>query len=258
MSDTPSQPQIEEVPSTPHPWHDLPAEQFRLLRLPPLPTDRESGPRPLRFVQLGRVERHSAEQSLLRLTLSLPGQRVRPEQNHIEIWLDHRKRTVRFVDDANFSVEPDNRGLGRFLMSQGISWAQRRAPGYAVEGGSLPGKGSIAEGSRMRRDRILQALGFTLSSEGEADGKVGYGAAGLNVLKAGWNHEKVQPLELLEAAVMLQQADRNLAEQEVSLRKLEEKVAILKREDSSLRFTIGCLAIFAVFQAALLIWIATH
>lgn len=31
-----------------------------------------------------------------------------------------------------------------------------------------------------------------------------------------------------------------------------------KREDSGLRFTITCLVAFAVFQAGLLIWIATQ
>ncbi|MGV8710757.1 hypothetical protein ACV35Q_31675, partial [Pseudomonas aeruginosa] len=30
------------------------------------------------------------------------------------------------------------------------------------------------------------------------------------------------------------------------------------RDDTSLRFTIACLTAFAVFQAGLLIWIATH
>ena len=56
-----------ETPAAPHPWADLPAEQFSLLRLAPLPVDRETGPRPLRFVQLGRVERHAKDMSLLRL-----------------------------------------------------------------------------------------------------------------------------------------------------------------------------------------------
>ncbi|MEK1839763.1 MAG: hypothetical protein AAAB23_31035, partial [Pseudomonas sp.] len=35
-------------------------------------------------------------------------------------------------------------------------------------------------------------------------------------------------------------------------------VSKYKREDTGLRFTIICLVAFAVFQAGLLIWIATH
>ena len=73
-----------------------------------------------------------------------------------------------------------------------------------------------------------------------------------------WNTEKVQFVEILEAAQMLQQAEQNLAEQEVKLKKQEEKVSKFKREDAGLRFTITCLVAFAVFQAGLLIWIATH
>ncbi|MDP1097747.1 hypothetical protein Q6288_27060, partial [Klebsiella quasipneumoniae] len=52
-----------------------------------------------------------------------------------------------------------------------------------------------------------------------------------------WNTEKVQFVEILEAAQMLQQAEQNLAEHEVKLRKEEEKVTKFKREDSGLRFT---------------------
>lgn len=57
---------------------------------------------------------------------------------------------------------------------------------------------------------------------------------------------------------MLQQAEQTLQEQEVKLREKEEKVTKYQREDTGLRFTITCLVAFAVFQAGLLIWIATH
>jgi hypothetical protein len=57
---------------------------------------------------------------------------------------------------------------------------------------------------------------------------------------------------------MLEKAEQNMKEQEVQIRQHEEKVGKYKREDSSLRFTIACLVTFAVFQAGLLIWIATH
>jgi hypothetical protein len=57
---------------------------------------------------------------------------------------------------------------------------------------------------------------------------------------------------------MLQQAEQNLQEKEAQLREREERVAKYQREDSGLRFTITCLVAFAVFQAGLLIWIATR
>ncbi|MCW1247099.1 hypothetical protein OC610_21975, partial [Pseudomonas sp. SAICEU22] len=77
-------------------------------------------------------------------------------------------------------------------------------------------------------------------------------------LSGDWNTEKLQFVEILEAAQMLQQAEQNLAEQEVKLKQQEEKVNKFKREDTGLRFTITCLVAFAMFQAGLLIWIATR
>lgn len=85
MIDSDTQPAAEEAEKKPpHPWAELAPEHFRLLRLAPLPTDRATGARPLRFVQLGRVERHSADQSLLRLSIQVPGLMLRKEQNLLE------------------------------------------------------------------------------------------------------------------------------------------------------------------------------
>ena len=72
------------------------------------------------------------------------------------------------------------------------------------------------------------------------------------------NDNKVSLIDTLDSAGMLQNADQNLHEQSMQIKKLNERVERLKSEDSTLRFTISMLAIFAVFQAALLIWIATR
>ena len=57
MSDTPSPPAGSEEPASPEasvrPWADVQPEQFKMLRLAPLQTDRSTGARPLRFVQFG-------------------------------------------------------------------------------------------------------------------------------------------------------------------------------------------------------------
>lgn len=262
MSDHPA-PQPEAVttdaaPAAPHPWADLAPERFNLLRLAPLPVDRDTGPRPLRFVQLGRVERHSKDLSLLRLTLQLPGQRLHREQNLLEVWADHRSKEVRFGPDRGLNVEPSNRGLGRFLLAQGIAWARRHYAHYQVEGGALPTKDNFNDAARSRRDHALKAQGFTLEYSDPLQLKPHYGAARVGSLHGDWQTEKVQVVELLDAAAMLQQADQSLREQEVQMRKLEDRLDRLKREDGSLRFTIACLVAFSLFQAGLLIWIATR
>jgi hypothetical protein len=65
-------------------------------------------------------------------------------------------------------------------------------------------------------------------------------------------------VDLLDAAAMLQQADQSLREQDAKLRKLDSRIELFRREDSSLRFTIACLVAFCMFQAGLLIWMATR
>ncbi|VXC38763.1 conserved hypothetical protein [Pseudomonas sp. 8Z] len=248
----------EEQPAAPHPWADLAAEHFSLLRLAPLPIDRETGPRPLRFVQLGRVERHARDMSMLRLTIQVPGQRLHRQQNMLEVWADHQRKEVRFGPDKGFTVEPANRGLGRFLMAQGITWARKQFAHYTVEGGALPTKDNFNEAACARRDHAVKAQGFTVEYSDPLQLKPFYSAPRVSSLHGDWHAEKVQILELLDAAAMLQKADQNLQEQETALRKLQDRVDRLKREDSGLRFTITCLVAFSLFQAGLLIWIATR
>lgn len=241
-----------------HPWADLDPEQFRLLRLAPLPTDRTSGVRPLRFAQLGRVSRHSKAQSLLRLSVQLPGQWPRKEQNRLDVWIDHQRQEVRFGPDKGLSLDPGNRGLGRFLLAQGIAWARQHCAHYQVEGGALPARDSLGEDERLRRDHCLRTLGFVVEYLDPLQLKARYGVARVADLDGSWNTEKVQLVELLDAAAMLEQADQSLREQDVKCRKLVQRIDQLKREDGSLRFSIGCLLAFCLFQAGLLIWMATR
>src|SRR3990167_3713069 len=189
MTDQQTQPTSKEAAppeaEKAHPWAELGPEQFSLLRLAPLPIDRHTGPRPLRFIQMGRLERQSPRQSLLRLTLQLPGHHLRKEQNVLEVWADHSQKLLRFAPDNGLLLEPENRGLGRFILAQGIAWARRHYSHYQVQGGDLPSRDAFSEEARARRDH-------------------------------------------------------------------------LRREDGSLRFTITCLIAFCLFQAGLLIWIATR
>jgi len=248
----------QEVVEQAHPWADLAPEHFRLLRLTALPTDRHTGARPLRFIQFGRVERLGKQHSLLRLTLQLPGQRVRKEQNILEVWADHEQRLLSFGPDSALQVQPENRGLGRFMLAQGISWARQYFAHYQVANTILPSKDAFSEEARARRDHCLQAQGFVVEYLDPLKIKAHCVAPRVSSLHGDWHTEKVQIVELLDAASMLQQADQSLREQEVKVRKLEERIEVFKREDNGLRFTITCLVAFCVFQAGLLIWIATR
>ncbi len=240
------------------PWADVVPEHFKMLRLVPLPVDRATGSRPLRFVQYGRAERHNRDYSLLRMDIRLPSQKVRKDQNHLEVWVDHHARTVTFGPESGLSMEPLNRGLGRFLIAQAVIWAQRKWAHYRLEGGTLGNKDALSEDTRLRRDHVLKAQGLTVSYTDAQHLKGSYADVQVGELIALWNGDKVQVVEILDTANMLQLAEQNLQEQEVKMRQQEERISKFKREDSGLRFTITCLVAFAVFQAGLLIWIATH
>jgi hypothetical protein len=255
MTDADAAPQ-EEVEHA-HPWAELAPENFSLLRLAPLPTDRQTGARPLRFIQFGRVERLGRQHSLLRLTLQLPGQPVHKDQNILEVWANHEQRLLSFGPDEGLQVKPENRGLGRFMLAQGISWARQHFAHYQVENTLLASMDIASEAARVRRDHSLQAQGFALEYLGSNQMKAQCGAPRASALNGDWNREKVQIVELLDVAIMLQQADQSLREQDVKIRKLEARIQVFTREDNSLRFTISCLVAFCLFQAGLLIWIAT-
>lgn len=260
---TPESPEVaiepEQAPAPVElPWADVLPEHFKMLRLVPLPVDRATGARPLRFVQFGRAERHSKDYSLLRMDIQLPGQKVRKDQNRLEVWANHQARTVSFGPESGLFMEPLNRGLGRFLIAQGVIWAQRKWAHYRVEGAALASKDALNEDTRLRRDHVLKSHGLTVSYADAQHLKASYEGVQVGELIATWNGDKVQVVEILDAANMLQLAEQNLQELEVKLRQQEERVSKFKREDSGLRFTITCLVAFAVFQAGLLIWIATH
>jgi hypothetical protein len=262
MTDTPTSPDTpaeqEAPPAVELPWADVHVEHQKMLRLAPLQTDRNTGGRPLRFVEFGYAERHDKERSLMRMTITLPGQRVRKEQNHLDVWVDHVDKTVGFGPDSGLQIEPMNRGIGRFMAAHAINWAKKRWSGYTVDGTDLNNKDALNEDTRLRRDYFLKGHGFEVVYADAQHLKGSVKDVRVGDLKADWNREKLQVVEVIEAAHMLQQAEHNLAEQEVKLKKHEEKVSKYMREDAALRFTITCLVAFAMFQAGLLIWIATQ
>ncbi|MFG0925208.1 hypothetical protein ACF8SB_05830 [Pseudomonas sp. CJQ_8] len=246
----------QEAPALP--WGELTVEHFQLLRLAALPTDRSTGARPLRFVQFGYAERHDKAHSLLRMEIQLPGQKVHKEQNRLDIRVDHAERLVRIGNENGLQVEPVNRGIGRFMLAQGAQWLQRKWSHYRVEGMALPSKDALNEDSRLRRDQCLRGVGIEVQYEDSQHLKGRTADMTVGQLKAVWSSERLQRVEILDAANLLQQADQQLLEKEGQLRERDERVAKYQREDGGLRFTITCLVAFAVFQAGLLIWIATR
>ena len=252
------EPNTPEATHTEHPWLSLSPERFQLMRLTALPADRETGLRPLRFASLGRVERHSESESFLRLVVDLPGQSTHKEINTLHVWADHTLQQIRINPDFPLRCEPANRGIGRFLIAQAVLWARKRWNHYTVASQALLVKHAANDAARLRRDHALQAQGFNVAYEDAVQMRAICTVGRVSQLHSDWNDNKICMIDTLDSATMLQNADQNLHEQSAQIKKLNERIDRLKSEDSTLRFTISMLAIFAVFQAALLIWIATR
>jgi GNAT superfamily N-acetyltransferase len=125
----------------------------------PLPTDRNTGARPLRFVQFGYAERHDKAHSLLRMEIRLPGQKVRKEQNRLDMCVDHAERLVRIGSDSGLQLEPLNRGIGRFLLAQAAQWLQRN--GRTTASTAWPAEQGCAERRHPPAPRpLLRGVGF--------------------------------------------------------------------------------------------------
>ena len=161
-ADTPAE-KTEAVDAAPLPRAEVQPEHFKMLRLAPLATDRATGVRPLRFVQFGYAERNDSHHSLLRMVIQLPGQRVRREQNHLDVWVDHDKHRVHFGPGNSLEIEPANRGIGRFLVAQGAAWAKKKWSSYRIDGVDLSNKDALNEATRLRRDHFLRVHGFDVA-----------------------------------------------------------------------------------------------
>jgi len=115
MTDTQTSPDTtaekDAPPAVELPWADVHVEHHKMLRLAPLQTDRNTGGRPLRFVEFGYAERNSKEHSLMRMAIKLPAQRVRKEQNQLDVWSTTRPNACTSAPTAGLQIEPLNRGI---------------------------------------------------------------------------------------------------------------------------------------------------
>ena len=89
----------------------------------------------------------------------------------------------------------------------------------------LASKDALNEDTRLRRDHFLRMHGFDVVYADAQHLKASIEGVQVGELLNNWNTEKVQFVEILEAAQMLQQAEQTLQEQEVKLREKEEKVS---------------------------------
>jgi hypothetical protein len=189
-----------------------------------------------------------------RLDVQLDGE-AKPEQgNLLEVMVDHRNRRVRFGPHDSVRMTPTGRGLAGYLLSRLVDWVQRNCQDYHVTPVPL-NDADPADESRLARNRLLQRAGFELHYVDESAG-IGRAQVGeVSGLIAGWNTERVQVCQVGQLLADLHEQEALMVKQQGQLNTLRAQLESFRRNDAGHRFAIGCLLVFALFQALLLLWV---
>ena len=208
-----------------------------------------------RLAQVAVTHERVGSLELLRLALRIEDESVPPGTNYLELLVDHRHQRVRFGPLQGVRIFPQKRGVAGFLLAQLIDWAQRNHVDYAVTPVTLHSDEVADEESRQMRERLLKRAGFhqTYNDEERTRGKAQANRVG--DLVASWNVELVQRLHVGEMLQQLRDKEQQNRQQQAQLTTLQARLDEFKRNDLGHRFAIGCLIIFSIFQALMLLWV---
>ena len=208
-----------------------------------------------RLAQVAVTHERVASLELLRLELRIEEDSVPPGTNYMEMLVDHRHQRVRFGPLQGLRIFPAQRGVGGFLLAQLIDWAQRKYADYAVTPITLHAA-EVADGeARQIRERLLKRAGFhqSYNDEGRTQGKAQANRVG--DLVDSWNVERVQRLHVGELLQQLREQETQNRQQLAQITTLQARLEEYQRNDLGHRFAIGCLIVFSIFQALMLLWV---
>lgn len=208
-----------------------------------------------RLAQIAVTHERVASLELLRLELRVDDESVPAGTNYLELLVDHKHQRVRFGPLLGLRIFPAQRGVAGFMLAQLIDWAQRKFVDYAVTPITLHSSDVADEEARQIRERLLKRAGFHQSydNDGRTQGKAQANRVG--DLIASWNTEKVQRLHVGEILQQLRDQELQSRQQLAQLTTLQARLDEYKRNDLGHRFAIGCLIVFSVFQALMLLWV---
>ena len=237
-----------------NPFANARPSDFYWIQLRPIFKGRQLA-QPEVLAQVAVTHEQVASLELLRLQVRIEGETPSRNLNTLEVLVDHKHQRLRFGPPEGIQMGPPQRGLAGFLLAQLIDWCQRNCPDYAVTPIMLHSADVATEELRLIRERLLKRAGFFIHYTDEAMSQGKAQANRVSDLISSWNTELIQPLQVSELL-------RQLREQETANRKLQAELSTLqatlehfKRNDLGHRFAIGCLIVFAVFQALMLLWV---
>mgnify|MGYP003639473888 FL=1 len=197
----------------------------------------------------------AAHLEVFRLKVQLDGEPAVEDANHMEVLVDHRQKRVRFAPVKGLRMQPAQRGLGGFLLAQLIEWCQRRYGEYAVAPITLDAGDVGSEEATEIRHRLLSRAGFDIS-EPDATTHVVHARAGqVDALFSQWNTERVGVLQVTELLRQLREQETVSHKQTLQMTQLQRTIDQFQSNDTGQRFAIGCLIVFAIFQALMLLWV---
>lgn len=208
-----------------------------------------------KLAQIAVTQEKAGSLELLRLQVRFEGEALPETGNCLEVMVDHKRQRVRFGPISAVSIQPAQRGLGTFMLAQLIHWCQRYCGDYAITPISLRAEDFKSTDARAAFDNILSRAGFTISTL-DKDTSNGVAQANrINDLIGSWNTEKIQPLQIGNLLGQLREHETLNQKQTAQLNHLQSLISSYKRTDMGNRFAIGCLIVFSIFQALMLLWV---
>lgn len=208
-----------------------------------------------RLARVTVIQERAAHLELFRLKVAGDGDAPADTGNCLEVLVDHKNRRVRFGPLENVRLQPAQRGLGGYLLAQLIEWCQRSCGDYSITPVILHAQEVSSEESRLIREKLLLRAGFDLSYANEEKTAGRAQANRVSSLISSWNSEKVAAIQVSTLLDQLREQEQLNRKQQAQLSQLQRVIDTFKNNDLSQRFAIGCLIVFAIFQALMLLWV---
>lgn len=236
------------------PFARMPVSDLYWIQLKPIYKGRQVA-QPERLARVTVFHDQAAHLEVHRLKVQLDGEPPVEGANHMEVLVDHKQRRVRFAPVDALRMQPAQRGLGGFLLAQLIAWCQGRYGEYSVSPILLKHDSAEGDEASQVRHRMLARAGFDIS-EPTPETPTGHArAARVDELLSQWNSERVSVLQVTELLRQLRDQETVGSKQSVQLTQLQRTIDQYRSNDTGQRFAIGCLIVFAVFQAVILLWV---
>ncbi|WOD09606.1 hypothetical protein RPW65_11015 [Pseudomonas sp. NyZ704] len=208
-----------------------------------------------RLARVTLIQERAAHLELFRLRVNTDGESKTDDFNLMEVLVDHKNRRVRFGPLEHVRMQPAQRGLGGYLLAQLIEWCQRSCGDYSITPIMLHAEEVSSEESRLIREKLLLRAGFDLSYSNEERTAGRAQANRVSSLISSWNTEKVAAIQISDILNQLREQEQLNRKQQAQLSQFQRVIDNFKNNEMNQRFAIGCLIVFAIFQALMLLWV---